>query len=36
MLNVILQWVACYIGAFALGFCTALTMVYVYVKLAQI
>jgi hypothetical protein len=36
MIDVILSYVICYASAFALGFCTALTLVFVYVKLAQI
>jgi hypothetical protein len=36
MIDAILQYVICYASAFALGFCTALTLVYVYTKLAQI
>jgi hypothetical protein len=33
MLNVILQWVVCYASAFALGFFTASTLAYVYIRL---
>jgi hypothetical protein len=36
MISVIIEYVICYASAFALGFCTALTLVYVYTKLAQI
>ena len=33
MINAIIEYAICYASAFALGFCTASTLAYVYIKL---
>ena len=33
MIQAIIEYAICYASAFALGFCTALTLAYVYIRL---